>query len=125
MTDREFMIATLLRETIIPAADAAKRCGVSLGALTDWIRKGRSTAGQVIFLEGFRGGRSWRTTEEALTRFLAKVWPVEGAPPPPTDWQTQQLAERESLAHKAALDRFNRAAKACTAVQIEPFPPAA
>ena len=73
------IIQKLLDESILPAAEAARLAGVSVPALVRWIRSGKPVPGGRRRLEGFRAGRSWRTSREALARFFAPT--TEEVPP--------------------------------------------
>jgi hypothetical protein len=82
------------------AVEAAKKCGVSMGALVRWIRKGKLLSnGQRRRLEGYPAGRSWMTTVEALARFLASDERQQHAPP------ADPARARRSAAERAEFER--------------------
>lgn len=74
-------IAEVLRETPLHATDAARKLGVTAQAVVRWIRRGRSAGGRKVRLAGFKAGRGWQTSEEALARFLAACSPAIVDPP--------------------------------------------
>ena len=72
MTDRETLIARLLTESPLTAAEAARRCGVDVAAVKRWIARGKPSADDTRRrLEAYHAGRGWLTSVEALARFLA------------------------------------------------------
>ena len=93
----------LLLETLIGPAEAARlfpdhrgRGRVNPSTVWRWIRSGvRTSTGEVVRLEAIRIGTGWRTTVEAIERFVARL--NADAPPPPaprTPTQRQRAARR-------------------------------
>ena len=62
---------SILGETMLTRPQAAKMAGVSVDTLASWMGKGR----QGVRLEGYFDGCRWRTSAEALDRFLRRLTP--------------------------------------------------
>jgi len=105
MTTQESMIAQLLNETVLTAAEAARRSGVTVAAVVRWIRRGKPLAGNARRkLEGYQSGRTWMTSVEALARFHASS-PRAQQPAP---YISAHRMARRVKAGRAALDRATR-----------------
>ena len=105
----ETLADRLLSETTIGLSAAAALLGVGRGnrpihpaTLTRWILRGiRGPDGQRIKLEGVRVGSSWRTSREAVARFVDALTPGAAAAPitrtPTARRRASERAEEELI----------------------------
>lgn len=91
----------LLDEKLLTITEAAKRFPgrdggtITVQSLRRWIAKGAHCNGVRVKLEAQRVGGQWRTSEEAIARFLAGLNAhAVPADPAPTPRQATKAAER-------------------------------
>lgn len=107
----ETEIAELLRETEMSAAAVAAKCHVSVDAAVRWMRRGRMAGGRKVRLAGYKAGRGWMTTEQALARFLAACSSGAGAHIPLSQFETRD-AQAARAKFKKALKRLKDGTRA-------------
>lgn len=94
----------LMRESPLTATEAAKRCGVTTNAVVRWMKRGKPIEGVRVRLEGWRVGRVWMTTAEALARFIgASTWLNRLEPATSPDGISEEEADRDMAALDAKI----------------------
>ncbi len=94
-------LPAVLSETVVSPEAAAKPLSVSGRTVVRWITEGCPVAGKVVVLEGaFVGGR-WKTSREAVARFVAACEsarrPHSVPGPSPSQQRKQSRDDRRAL----------------------------
>lgn len=74
---------TILDETVLDTREAAAFARTTARTVVRWLTDGYPAGSGVVRLEGVRVGREWRTSREAVGRFLTAITPGATSPPPP------------------------------------------
>lgn len=83
MTQDQPPLPRVLTETTMDPAAVAELLNTSSKTAVRWMAVGLPVAGMVIKLEGVRVGTRWKTSREAVARFLNATTTTTAEPPPP------------------------------------------
>lgn len=95
------MLPVVMTETPLTTVEAAELLGTTARTVVRWLTTGCATRGRVVKLEGVRVGRHFRTSKEAVARFIA----ANQSSPPSPEIPTAGEVDRR---HKAAVERAKR-----------------